>query len=121
MSTERLTEDNILTLFPSAKNFPIKESLSDPYQELMSEMDRYVEMNTSDIIHESINASDMIINDFENFDNLDDFMNRHSDKNQKKIELKNTKKNIETKINSIRENQLRIKFFLEEIEMFKRK
>ena len=102
MKKESKSEDNNLVLFPSSKNYPIfdEESLSDPLQELLDEF--------SDIdIDLDETYDDLDFRDFEEeCPEFEALMNR----GQKAL--------LAEKVNLLKETQQRIKYLLDEIELY---
>jgi hypothetical protein len=117
-TTSPTTEIDNLVLFPSAKNFAQELEASDPMMDLLNE---YSEMKDSDIpsnLDDRFNELEE--NDLEDetaFGSLEAFMNRHQSQesltpDDKLIML------INERINAIADAKARIKFYLDEIEMF---
>ncbi len=104
-----------LVMFPSSKNFMLDEDedddLSDPLMDLLNE---YSHMTDADHLDERFEDS---LEDDTIFGSLEAFMARNKNENvltpdDKLINL------INNRIKSIKDTKQRIKFYLEEIEMF---
>jgi hypothetical protein len=117
-TTSPTTETDNLVLFPSAKTFAKDLEASDPMMDLLNE---YADMKDSDIPSYLDDRFDELEeNDLEDdtaFGSLEAFMNRHQAQesltpDDKLIRL------INDRINAISEAKARIKFYLDEIEMF---
>lgn len=119
MKTILTEQTDNLVLFPSAKNFALPENHDDPISELLNE---YSHIADDDIpaylddrfAHEEV-LGDSLSNDGA-FDSLEAFMARHQTESQtpddKLIKL------INERMDAIHEAKERIKFYLNEIEMF---
>ncbi len=112
-------ETDNLVLFPSAKNFSASEDLTDPMLDLLNE---YSHMNDSDIpAHlDDRFEEDSLEDDLEDtsaFGSLEAFMmrNQNNDNLTPDDRLVNL---INDRMQAIADAKARIKFYLEEIEMF---
>jgi hypothetical protein len=113
------SEEN-LVMFPAAKNFKIERKLfsttSDPLDDLLSEFSHLKDEDTPFFDDERFEDDNDLDLD-ESFYSLDAFMNRHQIGNvqtpdDRLIAL------INERLDAISEAKERIKFYLEEIEMF---
>ena len=117
MKTTSLTnETDNLVLFPSAKNYAVEleSDLSDPMVDILNE---YSHMTDSDI---PTHLDDRFENDLEDttaFGSLEAFMNRHQS-NESLTPDDKLVKLINERLEAIAEAKQRIKFYLDEIEMF---
>ena len=118
MKTISLTsETDNLVMFPSAKNFAIEieAELKDPMAELLSE---YSQLSDDDIpAHLDDRFEENDLEDDTAFGSLEAFMNR----NQSAMALTPDDrliKLIKDRLEAIAEAKQRIKFYLDEIEMF---
>jgi hypothetical protein len=114
-TTSPSTETDNLVLFPSAKNFQREadRDLTDPMYDLLNE---YSNLSDADIPHhldDRFSGED----DSLNFDSLEAFMNRHNPQESLTSDDKLVKL-INERIEAIAEAKARIKFYLDEIEMF---
>ena len=105
-----------LVMFPSAKNFPMREMLSDPLSDILSEYTPYYPDHTDERF-ESEEIEEMADDSEEHYHSLEAFMNRH------KREMAMTPDDrLVMKINqqmvAIQNLKDRIKFYMDEIEMF---
>jgi hypothetical protein len=95
-------ESNVLVMFPASKNFPIEDFTLDNFP------------NFND---ERFDNDEIELSTDETFDSLDAFMNRH-----KKMEFSSPDdqlvKKIEDQMQMISEAKAKIKYYLEEIELF---
>lgn len=118
-TTSLNTETDNLVLFPSAKNFPLESELSDPMHDLLNE---YSHMSDADIPsylddrfdNESLEES---LEDETSFGSLEAFMNRHQS-NDNLTPDDRLVMMINERMEQIAEAKSRIKFYLDEIEMF---
>lgn len=118
-TTSLNTETDNLVLFPSAKNFPLESELSDPMNDLLNE---YSHMSDADIPShlddrfgsESLEES---LEDETSFGSLEAFMNRHQS-NDNLTPDDRLVMMINERMEQIAEAKSRIKFYLDEIEMF---
>ncbi len=116
--------DENLVYFPSSKNFKIDYAsyqghfdLNDPLEELIYEFSHINEENLPDYNDERFEDSFDANDSLDVFYSLDAFMNRHQigerqHPDDKLIEM------INERIDAIREAKERIKFYLDEIDMF---
>lgn len=120
-TTTNLETDN-LVLFPSAKNFEVESDLSDPMMDLLSEFshlsDDDIPSYLDDRFDEEESEEEAEENDgSEIYESLEAYMNRH------KIDLSLSPDEtlvsmINEKFEAIMEAKARIKFYLDEIDMF---
>lgn len=114
-TTSLNTETDNLVLFPSAKNFPLESELSDPMADLLNE---YSHMSDADIPgHLDERFMDESLEDETSFGSLEAFMNRHQN-NDNLTPDDRLVKAINERMEQIAEAKSRIKFYLDEIEMF---
>ena len=116
-TTTLTTETDNLVLFPSAKNFPLEENLRDPMVDLLNE---YSHMTDADIPNHLDDRFETLENELEDetsFGSLEAFMNRHKNNDNLTPDDKLVKL-INDRMESIAEAKSRIKFYLDEIEMF---
>ncbi len=116
-TTTLTTETDNLVLFPSAKNFPLEENLRDPVVDLLNE---YSHMTDADIPNHLDDRFETLENELEDetsFGSLEAFMNRHQNNDNLTPDDKLVKL-INDRMESIAEAKSRIKFYLDEIEMF---
>ena len=112
-------EPDNLVLFPSSKNFAADAELSDPMVDLLNE---YAHLDNSDIpthLDERFEEFDleMDLEDTSAFGSLEAFMNRHQGKDNLSPDDKLVRL-INERIQYIIDAKARIKFYLDEIEMF---
>ncbi len=121
MNTPSLTtETDNLVLFPSSKNFPLEnkengareEKLDDPMMDLLTE---FSNLNDEDLIH--IEGLESLADEDTSYGSLEAFMNRKQGgetlSEDDKLALM-----IDERIGQIHEARARIKFYLDELEMF---
>jgi DnaJ-domain-containing protein 1 len=108
-----------LVLFPSAKNFPIKESLSDPLYELLNEYSHLTDDDIPNFLDDRFEDEILNVQDEsdEIYPSLEAFMNRHKREDVLSPDEKLAKK-INAQIEAINDAKERIKFYLEEIDIF---
>jgi hypothetical protein len=123
MKTTTLTEENNnLVLFPSAKNFPLQEDLQDLQDPLHDLLNEYSHMGDEDIpayLDDRFSGDSLetdTLGEDGAFSSLEAFMGRHQEQtaspDDKLISL------INERLEAIQEAKERIKFYLNEIEMF---
>jgi hypothetical protein len=122
MKTTTLTEENNLVLFPSAKNFPLQEDLQDLQDPLHDLLNEYSHMSDEDIpayLDDRFSGDTLetdTLGEDGAFSSLEAFMGRHQEQkaspDDKLISL------INKRLEAIQEAKERIKFYLNEIEMF---
>ncbi len=117
-TTSLTTETDNLVLFPTAKNFAVEADLKDPMVDLLNE---YSHMTDADIPD---HLDDRFENNFEDnledetaFGSLEAFMNRNQSQETLTPDDKLVKL-INERIEAIADAKARIKFYLDEIEMF---
>ena len=103
-----------LVMFPSSKNFKLNAELSDPLMELLNEYSHITDAELPDYLDERFEES---LDDDTVYGSLEAFMSRNQNQevltpDDKLINL------INARLKSIKEAKQRIKFYLEEIEMF---
>ncbi|AUN98234.1 hypothetical protein DOM21_10040 [Bacteriovorax stolpii] len=113
-TTTLTTETDNLVLFPSAKNFPLEENLQDPMLDLLNE---YSHMTDADIPNHLDDRFENELEDETSFGSLEAFMNRHQSNDTLTPDDKLVKL-INERMEAIAEAKQRIKFYLDEIEMF---
>ena len=115
MKTSQTTETDNLVMFPSAKNFKVESDLTDPMYELLNE---YADMKDSDLPgHLDERFEEQAEENEISFDSLESFMNRNQPKEALTADDKLVML-INERIEAIAEAKARIKFYLDEIEMF---
>ncbi len=114
MKANNLHEEEVknLVMFPSAKNFPMREMLSDPLSDILNEYKPYY----PDYNDERFEVDDSDDSD-EHFPSLEAFMNRHKRDEGLSPDDRLVKK-INSHLETIQTLKDRIKFYMEEIEMF---
>lgn len=102
-----------LVMFPSAKNFPMRENLSDPLNDILNEYAAYY----PDHNDERFESEELEDDGDDHYPSLEAFMNRH----KREVALSPDDRLI-MKINrqmaTIQNLKERIKFYMDEIEMF---
>jgi hypothetical protein len=109
------TENDNLVLFPSAKNYKAEKIMSDPMVDLMNEYSELVDSDIPESLGEIITEDDF--DDDSSIGSLDAFMNRHQSEELLTPDDKLVKL-INEKVEAIAVAKERIKFYLDEIEMF---
>jgi hypothetical protein len=114
-STANGEEGRNLVMFPSAKNFPMREMLSDPLHDILSEYAPYYPDHTderfhSEVVEEEDDADEM-------YPSLEAFMNRHK-RDMALTPDDRLMQKINRQLMAIQDLKDRIKFYMEEIEMF---
>lgn len=101
-----------LVMFPAAKNFPMREMLSDPLNDIMNEYTPYYPDHTDERFEiEEIDDED------EHYPSLEAFMNRHKRDMALTPDDRLVQK-INQQMMAIQNLKDRIKFYMDEIEMF---
>lgn len=113
-TTSLITEIDNLVMFPSAKNFEVESNLVDPMVDLLTE---YSEMSDADIPAHLDERFEEELEDTTAFGSLEAFMNRHQTDNALTPDDKLAKL-INERLDAITVAKQRIKFYLDEIEMF---
>lgn len=110
------TETDNLVLFPSAKNFLEVDRAHDLVDSLLNE---FSHMNDEDIPSYLDDRFDDMERDIEvqTYESLDAFMNRNKGL-EAKTHASDEMDDLKSVINEINETKSRIKFYLDEIEMF---
>ncbi len=117
-TTTLTTETDNLVLFPSAKSFPLEENLQDPMLDLLNEYSHMTDADIPDYLDDRFDGElSEELEDETSFGSLEAFMNRHQSQetltpDDKLIKL------INERMEAIAEAKQRIKFYLDEIEMF---
>lgn len=122
-------ENDNLVLFPSAKNFKAEEELSDPMIDLLNEYSHMLDRDIPEHLderfedfyqeshqefHEESHEEEVIV-----YGSLEAFMARNQNQDQCGLTSDNKfVKSINERIRAIAELKERIKFYLDEIEMF---
>ena len=101
-------------MFPSAKNFVLEADLKDPMIDLLNE---YSHMSDSDIPDHLDDRFEDTLEDDTAFGSLEAFMNRNNAQETISSDDKLVKL-INERLNDIADAKARIKFYLDEIEMF---
>jgi len=125
MKTNLSLETNNLVLFPSSKNYSIETDLSDLNDPMMDLLNEYAHMTDDQIpaylddrfYEEEIDESEIELDESAIFGSLEAFMAR----NQEQVQLTpddKLAKAIHEKMEAINEARQKIKFYLDEIEMF---
>ena len=119
MKTTSLTiETDNLVLFPSAKSFAVEADLKDPMVDLLNE---YSHMSDADIpshLDDRFEGElEDVLEDDSVFGSLEAFMNRHQSQETLTPDDKLVKL-INDRMLAIADAHARIKFYLDEIEMF---
>jgi hypothetical protein len=117
-TSQNINETDNLVLFPSAKNFHKEEDLTDPMMDLLNE---YSHMTDSDIpTHLDERFEDALEDALEDdtiFGSLEAFMARNQNQEGLTPDDKLVKL-INERMQAITEAKERIKFYLDEIDMF---
>lgn len=115
MKTTSLNNENDnLVLFPSAKNFKVEEDLNDPMMDLLNE---YSHMSDADIPAHLDERFEESLEDDTMFGSLEAFMARNQNQDGLTPDDKLVKL-INDRMQAIAEAKERIKFYLDEIDMF---
>ncbi|MBC7714217.1 MAG: hypothetical protein H7177_12810 [Rhizobacter sp.] len=114
-TTSLTTETDNLVMFPSAKNFAVEADLSDPMADLLNEYSNMTDADIPGHLDDRFEENDL--EDESAFGSLEAFMNRNQTAeiltpDDKLVKL------INEKMEAIAEAKQRIKFYLDEIEMF---
>jgi hypothetical protein len=106
-----------LVMFPSAKNFPMRELLSDPLNDILMEYTPYYPDHSDERFPSSEDDEDESDESIDLYPSLEAFMNRH-----KRDVVMSPDDRLIQKINqqmaAIQALKERIKFYMDEIEMF---
>lgn len=115
-TTSLTTETDNLVMFPSSKNFAVEAEadLTDPMVDLLNE---FSHMKDSDIPDHLDDRFEDTLEDETAFGSLEAFMNRHQAQETLTPDDKLVKL-INERLDAIAEAKARIKFYLDEIEMF---
>lgn len=123
-TNETKTSELNLVMFPSAKNFPEREKVSDPLFDLIHEYDHLTLSDFPSFEDERFD-NDLIdlAEDQLGYESLEAFMNRHKmdlkreqDQVLKSLENNQNESKITELVDLILEAQSRINFYLDEIE-----
>lgn len=101
MSNQGLQEDNILVMFPASKHFLKEEMITD----------------IPSFLDERFDNDDIVIDDEEVFGSLEAFMNRQRNNNVMAPDDILAQR-INRQLDAINHAQAKIKFYLEEIDIF---
>lgn len=100
---QKLTDDNLLVMFPASKNFPVEElSIEDPLEELLLEFSHFQDEDfedDDDIYENAMHAEALMVEDI-------------LKKNQHQNEL------LRDQMNLLEETSMRMKYLLDEIELY---
>ncbi|TNF00905.1 MAG: hypothetical protein EP326_05710 [Deltaproteobacteria bacterium] len=100
---QKLTDDNLLVMFPASKNFPVEElSIEDPLEELLLEFSHFQDEDfedDDDIYENAMQAEALMVEDI-------------LKKNQHQNEL------LRDQMNLLEETSMRMKYLLDEIELY---
>lgn len=116
-TSQNINETDNLVLFPSAKNFHKEEDLKDPMMDLLNE---YSHMTDADIPNHLDDRFESLENELEDdtiFGSLEAFMARNQNQEGLTPDDKLVKL-INERMQAIAEAKARIKFYLDEIDMF---
>ncbi len=102
-----------LVMFPAAKNFPMRELLSDPLNDILDEYTPYYPHHTDERF--PIEEDDEDTDDL--YPSLDAFMNRHKQEMAMTPDDRLVQK-INQQLVAIQSLKERIKYYMDEIEMF---
>jgi hypothetical protein len=101
-----------LVMFPSAKNFPMREMLSDPLSDILNEYSAYYPDHTDERFE-----SEDIEDEDDHYPSLEAFMNRHKREVAMSPDDRLVMK-INQQMDTIKGLKERIKYYMDEIEMF---
>lgn len=100
---QKLTDDNLLVMFPASKNFPVEElSIEDPLEELLLEFSHFQDddfEDDDDIYENAMHAEALMVEDI-------------LKKNQHQNEL------LRDQMSLLEEASMRMKYLLDEIELY---
>lgn len=115
-TTSLNTETDNLVLFPSAKNFTVETEtdLKDPMLDLLNEYSHVTDLDIPDHLDDRFEDS---LEDTTVFGSLEAFMNRNQTQETLTPDDKLVKL-INERMEAIAEAKARIKFYLDEIDMF---
>lgn len=113
-TSQNINENDNLVLFPSAKNFHKEENLTDPMMDLLNE---YSHMTDADIPTHLDERFEDELEDDTIFGSLEAFMARNQNQEGLTPDDKLVKL-INERMQAITEAKERIKFYLDEIDMF---
>ena len=116
-TTSLNTETDNLVLFPSAKNFPLESELSDPMNDLLNEYSHMSDADIPSYLDDRFLDLEEDLEDDTSFGSLEAFMNRNQN-NDNLTPDDRLVKAINERMEQIAEAKSRIKFYLDEIEMF---
>jgi hypothetical protein len=108
-------ETDNLVLFPSAKNFEVKSDLTDPMDDLLNEYSNIHDADIPNHFDDRFELNDFV--DDTAFESFEAFMNRGQSASTLTPDDKLVKL-INDRLDAIAEIKARIKFYLDEIEMF---
>lgn len=113
-TSQNINETDNLVLFPSAKNFQKEAELSDPMMDLLNE---YSHMTDADVPTHLDERFEDELEDETVFGSLEAFMARHQNQDGLTPDDRLVKL-INDRMQAIAEAKERIKFYLDEIDMF---
>lgn len=116
-TTTLTTETDNLVLFPSAKNFAPEENLRDPMVDLLNEYSHMTDADIPSHLDDRFETLENELEDDTSFGSLEAFMNRNQN-NENLTPDDKLVKLINERMEAIAEAKSRIKFYLDEIEMF---
>ena len=116
-TTTLTTETDNLVLFPSAKSFPVETLESDLQDPMLDLLNEYSHLSDNDIPSYLDDNFESELEDETSFGSLEAFMNRHQSNDTLTPDDKLVKL-INERVEAIAEAKQRIKFYLDEIEMF---
>ena len=116
-TSQNMNETDNLVLFPSAKNFKSEENLSDPMLDLLNEYSHMTEADIPNHLDDRFESLSGELEDDTAFGSLEAFMARNQNVDTSTPDDKLVKL-INDRMQAIAEAKERIKFYLDEIEMF---
>jgi hypothetical protein len=96
---QKLTDDNLLVMFPASKNFPVEDLIEDPLEELLLEFADLTDDEEEDIHENALHVEALMVEDV-------------LTKNRHQNEL------LKDQIRLLEETSLRMKYLLDEIELY---
>lgn len=98
---EKLTDDNLLVMFPASKNFPVESlGIEDPLEELLLEFSHFQDEDEDEDIHQNALEAEALM--------VEDILK----KNRHQNEL------VKDQIKLLEETSQRMKYLLDEIELY---
>lgn len=116
-TSQNINETDNLVLFPSAKNFQKEENLSDPMMDLLNEYSHMTEADIPNHLDDRFGSLNDNLEDDTAFGSLEAFMARNQNADTSTPDDRLVKL-INDRMQAIAEAKERIKFYLDEIEMF---